>query len=204
MRARPSEWRYGGCGARMTRASAALILAQAGRIVMLVLFVLLPIGLAAPLPARAVSPDPSSQTPAASSAASPTPDPAPLVGTQSSSESSSGSASRRAQTSQPPTITPRLLTAVPVIPVPSTRRSHPLSSRAQRRPARTAVRSAAAQVPSRNRDLLGAQPGVAGRPPAPHRSGVLLLLAALALSTVVVASSSLLRLLGRMREELWE
>lgn len=205
--ARPSEWRTrcGGCGTRTSGASAALILARLGRTVAVVLLL---VGSAASGAARAAAPDPSPQPPTASTAAGPTPDPAPQAQPSTQSPATprptESGVALGTTPSEPSTVTRGRVTEVPIAPVPVAPRSRPVSHRAHRRSARAAGRSATTQLHRRGRGLVDAIAGVAARPPTPHRNGVLLLLSALALLTVVIASSSLLRLVGRVRDGLWE
>lgn len=205
--ARLSEWRTrcGGCGTRTSGASAALILARLGRTMAVALLL---VGSAASGPARAAAPDPSPQPPAASSAAGPTPDPAPqsqaTVQSQATPRPTESGVALGTPSSVPSTVTTGRVTEVPIAPVSVAPRSRPVSHRAHGRSARAAGRSASSQLQGRSRGLFDAIAGVAARPPTPHRNGVLLLLSALALSTVVIASSSLLRLIGRIRDGMWE
>jgi hypothetical protein len=164
---------------------------------------------ATPCTARAAAPDPSPQPPAATSAPAPSPDPAPQA--QTGEQSQAAPATPRptesgvalgTSASEPPTSTTGRVTVVPIPPLSVVPRSRPVSSHAHGRAARTTGRSTSSQLLRRSRGLFDAIAGVAAPLPTPHRSGVLLLLAALALGTLVVASSSLLRLLGRMSEEL--
>ena len=209
MSTRPSEWRtrYESCGGRTTRASAAHIIARSGRTMTVALLL---IGSAAPVAARAAAPDPSPQPRAAASAAAPSPDPAPQA--QTGAQSQAAPATPRptesgvalgTPTREPSTVAPRRVTQVPLAPV-SVARSRPVSNRAHGRTARKAGRSASSQPQRHGRGLFGAITAIGVPPPKPHRSGVLLLLSALALWTVVIASSSLLRLIGRIREGFWE
>jgi hypothetical protein len=205
--ARPSECRTrcGGCGTRTSGASAALILARSGRTVAVVLLL---IGSAASGAARAAAPDPSPQPAAASSAAGPTPDPAPQaqpsVQSQATPRPTESGVALGATAGKPSTVTRGRVTEVPITPVSIAPRSRPVSHRAHGRGARAAGRSASSQLQRRNRGLFGAMAGAAARPPTPQRNGVLLLLAASAVWALVIASASLLRLVGRIRDGLWE
>jgi hypothetical protein len=85
-------------------------------------------------------------------------------------------------------------------PAATTHRSRP-SATAQR-----AVRHTSVELPFGLGSRLNHLPGVLGaaRDPLSHPDGTMLLLSALALAVLVVASGTLLRLLARIREEGWE
>jgi hypothetical protein len=204
--ARPSEWRtrYGGCGTRKSGASAALILARLGRTVVVGLMLT---GSVAPALAHAAAADPSPPLPAAAGTAAPSPDPPPQAQAQGQSQAppatprpTESGVALGSPASEPSTVALGRVTGVPLAPVSVAPRSRPVSNRAHGRASRTAGRSAGPHLQEHSRGVFDAIAGVAARPPTPHRNGVLLLLSALALWTVVIASSSLLRLVGRIRD----
>lgn len=212
LRARLLDRRTRRTGSRepTTRVSSAFVIARSGGVAMLAILLILSMGSAVATAAGgAPSPDPAPQAASSSKAGSPTPDRAPQAAPEHPAVSQSSTGSIAPVTPSPTSsgvavVSPSSAgsqTATPTIAAPAIRA--PLSAR---RPARRSVHRhpgwIALTVPrvtiSSSGSPLGIAAAVSSRPAVSPHSGMLLLLGAVALTVLALASGSLLRLLGRM------
>lgn len=226
LRAWPLRLRYGGFGRRGADPSAVSSRARIGGTTILGLLLVVGSMPTATAAAGASAPDPAPQTaPAGVTSSSPTPDPAPRTGSvrlpagRFSPAFSSGhsvtpaSSTVRAPSSGPSAATVQssshtssgTRTTSVHAPMPLPRRA---TASGRRPPARVTTASERTHPPTdlmlaRARDLLGLSTPSVNAPGAVHRDGVLLLLCALALAMLVVASLALLRLV-RLNAQWWE
>jgi hypothetical protein len=195
-------------GQKDAGSSTALRLTGLGETVVLALLALICLAFwAAPSSAKTHAADPSpQQAPAAQSPGTPSPDPAPQADARSTPSHTSAptrpsihvttsTPSSRSASSQPlssSVVQTRTVSAPPALRTPSPARAQTHHVRAARKPAsRVTGLSFPVALP---RDLL---PSLHAGVPV-HRNGVLLLLSAVAMAVVAVASFTLLRRLRRL------
>jgi hypothetical protein len=201
----------------MARASAASTVARPGGTLILGVLLLVLLGPAAARGAsNGVTPDPAPQSGHGASTGSPSPDQAPQAASQPPQVSSSAAAPPQAAPVIPrpttsglalaPTTagsqsTPTTTGTVAIRVSPVKRRAHTRTNLKHHTATSVTAGLSLAAVPWRGRNPLDVGNVVSSQPTSSSRNGFLLLLGALALSVLAIASASLLRLLVRMDGE---